>query len=76
MTKISKPFIIALFAVYATSLAAAETDCKGCDPQKLESSHREQIKIDRAKYDRENEKVTARPWDANKDDRLLPNKNK
>lgn len=76
MTQISKLFIIATFAVYATGLAAAETDCKGCDPQKLESSHREQIRTDRAKYDRENEKVTARPWDANKDDRLLPDKHK
>jgi hypothetical protein len=76
MTKISKPFIIAIFAVYATGLAAAETDCKGCDPQKLESSHREQIKTDRAKYDRENEKVTARPWDVDKNDKPPPDKNK
>jgi hypothetical protein len=76
MTKISKPFIIAIFAVYATGLAAAETDCKGCDPQKLESSHREQIRTDRAKYDRENEKATARPWDVDKNDKPPPDKNK
>jgi hypothetical protein len=76
MTQISKSFIIAIVAVYATGLSAAEVDCKGCDPQKLESSHREQIRIDRAKYDRENEKITARPWDVNKDDKPQPDKNK
>lgn len=69
-------FITAVFAVYATGVAAAEIDCKGCDPQKLENSHREQIRTDRAKYDRENEKVTARPWDVNKDDKPLPDKSK
>jgi hypothetical protein len=74
MTKISKMFIIAVFAVYDTGVAVAEIDCKGCDPQKLESSHREQIKADRAKYDRENEKVTARPWDVNKDGKPVPDK--
>ena len=76
MTKILKLLIIVIFAMQAIGVAAAEIDCKGCDPQKPESSHREQIRNDRAKYDRENEKVTARPWDANKDEKPLPDKNK
>ena len=76
MTRISKLFVLAIFAAFAGGVAAGETDCKGCDPQKPEGSHREQIKTDRAKYDRENEKVTARPWDANKDEKPLPDKNK
>jgi hypothetical protein len=76
MTNFSKLFIIAILAVTATGAAAEETDCKGCDPQKLESSHREQIKADRAKYDRENEKVTARPWDVIKGDKAAADKSR
>jgi|SoimicMinimDraft_3_1059731.scaffolds.fasta_scaffold1163175_1 hypothetical protein len=76
MTKFSRLFIFAIFAVIATGATAEETDCKGCDPQTLTSSHRDQIKADRAKYDRENERVTARPWDVIKDDKPLPDKNR
>jgi hypothetical protein len=75
MTNLSKLFIVGIFAVLANGAAAEETGCKGCDPQKQESTHREQIKADRAKYDRENEKVTARPWDVIKNDKPLPDKN-
>jgi hypothetical protein len=77
MLNISKLFIVAIFCVQTTFAAAAEAvGCKGCEPQKQESDHREQIKADRAKYDRENEKVTARPWDVIKDDKPLPDKDK
>jgi hypothetical protein len=72
MKNFSKLFIVAILGVLATEATAEPIGCKGCDPQKEESSHREQIKIDRAKYDRENEKVTARPWDLKKDDKPLP----
>jgi hypothetical protein len=75
MTNFSKLFIVAILGVFATGAAAEDIGCKGCDPKKLEDSHREQIKADRAKYDRENEKVTARPWDL-KDDKPPPEKNK
>ena len=67
MTNFSKLLIAAFLGVSSNYAAADEPDCKGCDPQKLESSLREQIKADRAKYDRENENVTARPWDVIKD---------
>jgi hypothetical protein len=73
MKNFSKLFIVAVLGVLATKATAEPVGCNGCDPQKDESSHREQIKIDRAKYDRENEKVTARPWDLKKDDKPLPN---
>jgi hypothetical protein len=78
MTKISKLIVIAVFAMYAAGVAAGETDCRACDPQKADSSssHRDQLKTERAKYDRENEKVTARPWDVNKDDKPLPDKSR
>ena len=76
MTNFSKLFIVAILGVFTTGAAAEDIGCKGCDPKKLEDSHREQIKADRAKYDRENEKVTARPWDVNKDDKPLPDKSK
>ena len=72
MKNFSKLFIVTILAVLATEATAEPVGCKGCDPQKEESSHREQIKIDRAKYDRENEKVTARPWDLKRGDKLLP----
>jgi hypothetical protein len=67
MTKFSKLLIVAVLGVLSNSSHAAENGCKGCDIQKEESPHREQIKADRAKYDRENERITARPWDAIKD---------
>jgi hypothetical protein len=54
MIKLSKVLIATILAIFATGATADETVCKGCDPQKQESSHREQIKADRAKYDREN----------------------
>jgi hypothetical protein len=76
MKNFSKLFIVVFLGMLATGAAAESVGCKGCDPQKEESSHREQIKSDRAKYDRENEKVTARPWDVKKDDKPLPDKNK
>jgi hypothetical protein len=74
MTNFSKLFIVAILGVFATGAAAEAIGCNGCDPQKQESSHREQIRAARAKYDRENEKVTARPWDLIKDDKPLPDK--
>jgi hypothetical protein len=67
-------FIVAVLGTFASAAAAEPSGCKECDRQKEESSHREQIKADRAKYDRENEKVTARPWDTSRDDKLLPDK--
>ena len=76
MTNFLRLFSAALVAALATGAAAEETGCKGCDPQKLESSHREQLKAERAKYDRENQKITARPWDVIKDDKPPPDKNK
>ena len=76
MTNFSKLFMVAILGVLASAAAAEPIGCKECDPQKLESSHREQIKADREKYDRENEKVTARPWDGTRDAKPLPDKNK
>jgi hypothetical protein len=70
----SRLFIVAVLGTFASAVAAEPSGCKECDRQKEESSHREQIKADRAKYDRENEKVTARPWDISRDDKLLPDK--
>ena len=74
MKNFSKLFIIVILGVLTTAAAAEPTGCKECDPPKQESSHREQIKADRDKYDRENEKVTARPWDGTKYDKPLPDK--
>jgi hypothetical protein len=81
MTNFSKLFIVALLGVLSTSAAADEPACRGCAPQgqdsipqRQESTHRDQIKADRAKYDLENEKLTARPWDAVKSDKLSPEK--
>lgn len=76
MVNFSKLFIAAVLAVVVTGAAAEPIGCKGCDAKEQASSHREQIKADRAKYDRENEKVTARPWDLKKDNKPLPNENK
>jgi hypothetical protein len=76
MKNVAKLFIFAILAILSTGAAIAETGCKECDPQKQESSLREQIKADRAKYDRENEKFTARPWDLIKDEKPQPDRNK
>ena len=76
MKNFSKLFIVAVLGVLGADASAEPIGCKGCDPPKLEDSHREQIKADRAKYDRENEKVTARPWDVVKDDKPPSEKNK
>ncbi len=67
-------FIFAAIGALAASAIADTLSCKDCDPQAQESakSHREQIKADRAKYDRENANVTARPWDAIKNESPLP----
>jgi hypothetical protein len=69
-------FILAVVGVLATEAVADTPACKECDPQGRDSSssHREQIKADRAKYDRENEKTIARPWDKIKDNKPLPEK--
>jgi hypothetical protein len=73
-----RPFIIAIVGVLAGGAVADTSACKECDPQGQDSSssHREQLKADRAKYDRENEKIIARPWDVIKNDKPLPEKNK
>jgi hypothetical protein len=76
MKNFSKLFIVAALGVFGADATAEPIVCKGCDPPKQEDSHREQIKADRAKYDRENEKVTARPWDLVKGDKLQPEKSK
>jgi hypothetical protein len=71
-----KAFVVAVVGVAATAAAADPPACKECDPQVQDSSksHREQIKAERDRYDRENEKVIARPWDVTKGDKLLPEK--
>ena len=74
MSNLSKLFIAAIIGVFSTGAVAEETGCKGCDPQKQEISHRELIKAERAKYNRENEKTTARPWDVIKEDKPQPYK--
>ncbi|SDT59382.1 hypothetical protein [Bradyrhizobium canariense] len=56
MKKYSKLFIATIFCALATGAAADTFSCKECDPHGQESSHLEQIKVDRAKYDRENDK--------------------
>ena len=73
----SRLFIVAALGMFASAAAAEPSGCKECDrqkDQKEESVHREQIKADRAKYERENEKATARPWDGTNYDRSLPDK--
>jgi hypothetical protein len=74
MKNFSKLLFVTVLGVTATAVAAEPIGCKDCDPQKEESSHREQIKADRAKYDRENDKVIARPWHVIKDDKPPPDK--
>jgi hypothetical protein len=81
MKSFSKLFVVALLGLLSTAAAADEPACRGCAPQGQdrvsqgqESTHRDQIRADRAKYDLENEKITARPWDAVKNDKLSPEK--
>jgi hypothetical protein len=65
MSRKSKIILVVAFASPAlVSQAFAETapPCTGCDTPK-ELTIREQIKAEREKYDRENAKITARPWD-------------
>jgi hypothetical protein len=65
MKTLFRLFILAAVGLFTTGAVADNPPCKECDPQGQDSSksHREQIKADRAKYDRENEKIIARPWD-------------
>ena len=74
MKILSKLFLVILVGAFATAAFADAVACKGCDNQKPERSARDQIKADRAKYDRENELVTARPWDNNKPETRTPDK--
>ena len=76
MKTLFRLFILTTVGVFTTGAVADTPACKECDPQGQESSssHREQIKADRAKYDRENQKVIARPWDVIKDDKPPPDK--
>jgi hypothetical protein len=69
-------FILAIAGTFVTGAVADTSACKECDPKGQDSSsaHREQIRADRAKYDRENEKIIARPWDGIRDDKPLPEK--
>lgn len=64
MSKISKIYFLAILAssiptVHAVAEPAPCAECESSKPLTL----REQIKADRAKYDRENVKTTTRPWD-------------
>jgi hypothetical protein len=56
--------IVAIVGALATGAVADTPARKECAPQGQDnsSSHGEQIKADRAKYDCENEKIIARPW--------------
>jgi hypothetical protein len=72
MTKFLSLLIVSILWGLSGSAGAEENGCKACDLQKQESSHREQIKAERAKYDRENEKIIARPWDVIRDGSPLP----
>jgi hypothetical protein len=79
MRTLFRLFFVAAVGAFATgAVADTSSACKDCDPQGQDSSksHREQIKADRAKYDRENEKIIARPWDGIRDNKPLPEKNK
>jgi hypothetical protein len=83
MKSFLKVFVVAILGVVATGAAADSLACKECGPQVQDgakqdsvNSHRDQLRADRAKYDRENEKVVARPWDLTKGDKLVPEKNK
>jgi hypothetical protein len=54
MKKYSKLLFATVLCVLATGAVADTFTCKECDLHGQENSHREQIKSDRAKYDREN----------------------
>lgn len=73
-----KAFVVAFAGTITTAAAADPPACKDCDPQVQDGSksHRDQLRADRAKYDRENEKIVTRPWDVIKGDKLMPEKNK
>jgi hypothetical protein len=83
MSCVFRLFILAAAGLFATN-ALAETlvvdtpACKECglDGQDSAKSHREEIRAARARYDRENEKAVARPWDAMKNHKPSPDKNK
>jgi hypothetical protein len=74
MRSLFRLFIFTAFSVFATLAVADNSSCKDCGSQGQDSSssHREQLKADRAKYDRENDKIVARPWDVIKNDTSLP----
>lgn len=57
-------FLIATAAgtLFAFNALAEPAPCTACDPPK-EQTMRERIKADREKYDVDNLKTTARPWD-------------
>jgi hypothetical protein len=74
MKNFSRLFIVAILGVLATGAPADTIGCKGCDAKEQVTSARDKIRADRAKYDRENEKVTARPWDVKKGDPLTGEK--
>ena len=64
MSKMSSIYFLAILtSSILTAQAVAEpapcTECENSKPLTI----REQIKADRAKYDRENAKTIARPWD-------------
>jgi hypothetical protein len=74
MKILSRLYLVILLEAFATASFADAVACKGCDNQKQERSARDQIKADRAKYDRENDLITARPWDRNKPETPTPDK--
>ncbi len=78
MSCVFRLFILIAASVLATNALADPPVCKECglEGQDSTGSHREQLKADRAKYDRENEKAVARPWDVIKNDKPAPDKNK
>ena len=65
MISLFRLVIFAAFSMFAAGAVADTSSCKDCGPRGQDSSvsHREQLKAERAKYDRENEKIIARPWD-------------
>lgn len=67
-------FILATAGVLASSAVADTPACRDCAPRAQEDaiSHRDQLKADRAKYDRENDKLTARPWDTIRNEKPQP----
>ena len=76
MTNLAKLFITVVLGIFAAHAVAKEIACEDCNQPKQESSHREKIRLERAKYDRENEKATTRPWDVIKKDEPRPDKDR